>query len=115
MSVNKVEAILRPEKIPIVAEALAAAGFVGLNVVSVTGRGRQKGMTHTGRGGFSVSINMLTKSKLEVVCKDADTDKVVGIIIEYARTGEIGDGKIFVMPVSQAIRVRTGESGEAAI
>lgn len=115
---NKVEAIIRPERVEAVKEALASAGVMGLNVVNVTGRGVQKGIVHEGRGGISHTIDMLPKVKLEVVVKDADTNKVVEAIIAAARTGAsgvIGDGKIFVMPVAQAIRVRTGERGDAAL
>jgi nitrogen regulatory protein P-II 1 len=112
---NKVEAIIRPERVGLVTEALAEAGFVGLNVVHVTGRGVQKGVQHVGRGGMNVTVDMLPKTKVEVVVKDADTQKVIDIIVESARTGDIGDGKIFVTPVAQAIRVRTGESGDVAI
>ena len=112
---NKVEAIIRPERVSLVSEALAEAGFIGLNVAHVTGRGVQKGIQHVGRGGMTVTVDMLPKTKLEVVCKDADVDKVIEIIVESARTGEIGDGKIFVTPVSQTIRVRTGERGDAAL
>ena len=112
---NKIEAIIRPEKIDSVKNALAEAGFMGLNIVSVTGRGVQRGVTHEGRGGVTVTVDMLPKTKLEVACKDADTDKVIGIIVEHAQTGNIGDGKIFVTPIAQAIRVRTGERGEAAL
>ena len=112
---NKVEAIIRPEKAAVVQEALADAGYIGLNVVQVTGRGVQKGVVHEGRGGVSVTVDMLHKTKLEVVCKDADTDEVVNIIVENARTGNIGDGKIFVTPIAQTIRVRTGERGDAAL
>lgn len=112
---NKVEAIIRPERVGLVAEALATAGFVGLNVVNVTGRGVQKGIQHTGRGGMNITVDMLTKAKLEIVCKDSDTERVIGIILENAQTGQIGDGKIFVTPVATAIRVRTGERGEKAL
>jgi nitrogen regulatory protein P-II 1 len=112
---NKVEAIIRPEKLEAVKEALADAGFVGLNIVNVTGRGVQKGIVHAGRGGEEYRVDMLPKSKIELVVKDADTDRVVDTIIEAARTGAIGDGKIFIMPVSEAIRVRTGERGEASL
>jgi nitrogen regulatory protein P-II 1 len=112
---NKVEAIIRPEKLEIVKEALAAAGFVGLNIVNVTGRGVQKGIVHAGRGGEEYRVDMLPKSKIELVVKDADTERVIEVILANARTGSIGDGKIFVMPVSDAVRVRTGERGEAAI
>ena len=112
---NKVEAIIRPERIGLVTEALADSGFMGLNVVHVTGRGVQKGVQHVGRGGMNITIDMLPKTKLEIVVKDADTQKVIDIIVENARTGEIGDGKIFVSVVSNAIRVRTGETGESAL
>ena len=112
---NKVEAIVRPERLEIVKEALAEAGFIGLNIVNVTGRGVQKGIVHTGRGGEEYRVDMLPKSKIELVVRDADTDRVVSTILEAARTGSIGDGKIFVSPVSDAIRVRTGERGDSAL
>ena len=112
---NKIEAIVRPERLEVVKEALAAAGFVGLNIVSVTGRGIQKGIVHAGRGGEEYRVDMLPKSKIELVVKDPDTQRAVDVIINAARTGAIGDGKIFVSPVSQAIRVRTGEQGDAAL
>jgi nitrogen regulatory protein P-II 1 len=112
---NKVEAIVRPERLEAVKEALADAGFVGLNIVNVIGRGVQKGIVHGGRGGEEYRVDMLPKSKIELVVSDADTDKVVNVIVEAARTGAIGDGKIFVMPVGDAIRVRTGERGDAAL
>jgi nitrogen regulatory protein P-II 1 len=112
---NKVEAIVRPERLEAVKEALSEAGFVGLNIVGVTGRGVQKGIVHGGRGGEEYRVDMLPKSQIELVVKDADTDKVVNVIVEAARTGAIGDGKIFVLPVADAIRVRTGERGDAAL
>jgi nitrogen regulatory protein P-II 1 len=112
---NKVEAIVRPEKLEALKEALADAGFVGLNIVNVTGRGVQKGIVHAGRGGEEYRVDMLPKSKIELVVKDADTEKVVSVIIQASRTGAIGDGKIFIIPVADAIRVRTGERGDAAI
>lgn len=112
---HKVEAIIRPEKLDDVKNALAAAGFVGLNIVHVTGRGVQRGVVHVGRGGETYEVDLLPKVKIEVVVKEADTEKVLQIISETARTGHIGDGKIFVMPVLDAFRVRTGERGEAAL
>jgi nitrogen regulatory protein P-II 1 len=112
---NKVEAIIRPERLEIVKEALAQAGFIGLNIVNVTGRGVQKGIVHTGRGGEEYRVDMLPKSKIELVVADATTDKVLALICEAARTGSIGDGKIFVIPVADAVRVRTGERGETAL
>ncbi len=111
----KVEAILRPEKVDHVKNALAAQGFVGLNVVNVTGRGAQKGITYEGRTGQKVTLDMLPKVKLELVVRDADAQKVADIIVGAARTGSIGDGKIFLSPVADVIRVRTGERGEKAI
>jgi nitrogen regulatory protein P-II 1 len=112
---NKIEAIVRPERMEAVKEALAAAGFIGMNIVNVTGRGVQRGIVHAGRGGEEYRVDMLPKSKIELVVKDDETEKAVSTIIEAAQTGAIGDGKIFVMPVADAIRVRTGERGEAAL
>jgi nitrogen regulatory protein P-II 1 len=111
----KLEAIIRPEKLDDVKETLAGAGFTGLNIVHVTGRGAQKGIVHMGRGGESYTVDMLPKVKIEVVVRDADTDKVVQLIRDAAHTGNIGDGKIFLIPVADAIRVRTGERGEEAV
>ena len=112
---QKIEAIIRPEKLDSVKDALANAGFHGLNIVHVTGRGVQKGIVHMGRGGESYEVDMLPKVKIEVVVKDSQADRVVKIICDAAHTGNIGDGKIFLIPVSDAIRVRTGERGEAAV
>ena len=113
---NKIEAIIRPEKLIDVKDALASIGIVGMNSENVTGRGRQKGVVvREGRGAQPVTIDMLPKVRVNVVVGDADTDRVCQTIIEAARTGEIGDGKVFVIPVSQVIRVRTGEQGEDAI
>ncbi len=111
----KVEAIIRPEKLNDVKNALAQAGFLGLNVTHVTGRGVQKGIVHIGRGGETYEVDMLPKVKLEVVVRDDDVEQVVGIILKSSRTGHIGDGKIFLIPVADAIRVRTGERGEMAL
>jgi nitrogen regulatory protein P-II 1 len=113
--VKKIEAIIRPEKLNDVVGALEAGGFHGLNIVHVTGRGVQKGIVHSGRGGEAYTVDMLPKLKIEVVVKDAAAGTVAEIIMGSARTGNIGDGKIFVMPVEDAIRVRTGERGEIAV
>lgn len=112
---NKIEAIIRPERVDRVKDALAAEGFAGLNVVNVVGRGIQKGVVYQGRAGEKYTVDMLPKTKLEMVVSDSDTEKAVGIIIAAAHTGNIGDGKIFVSPVTQVIRVRTGERGEEAL
>lgn len=112
---NKVEAIVRPEHLSDVVAALADEGFHGLNIASVTGRGEQRGVRHAGRAGQSYVVDMLPKTKIELVVHDGDTEKVIETIIGAARTGEVGDGKIFVVPVSDAVRVRTGERGDDAI
>ena len=112
---NKLEAIIRPERLDDVKNALTEAGFTGMNIVHVTGRGVQRGIVHQGRGGETYTVDMLPKVKIEVVVKDADTDRVVKLICDAARTGNIGDGKIFVIPVTDSIRVRTGERGDAAV
>ena len=112
---NKIEAIIRPEKLAPVKDALADAGLVGMNVTPVTGRGVQKGIAGAGPRSGTVVVDMLPKVKLELVVSDDDTQKALDIIIEHARTGNIGDGKIFITPVANAIRVRTGEQGDLAL
>ena len=112
---QKIEAIIRPEKLDDVKNALSDAGFHGMNIVHVTGRGVQRGIVHQGRGGESYTVDMLPKVKVEVVVSDQQVDAVVKIICDAAATGNIGDGKLFVMPVTDAIRVRTGERGDEAV
>ena len=113
---NKIEAIIRPERLNAVKDALADAGLVGINVVQVTGRGNQRGIEVGGpRGVGSYVVDMLPKVKLEMVVLDQDTQRAVDIVISTARTGNIGDGKIFIAPVGNAIRIRTGEEGDIAI
>jgi len=112
---KKIEAIIRPEKLDAVKNALEVAGFLGLNIVHVTGRGVQKGIVHGGRGGETYTVDMLPKLKIDVVVKDADANKVIEVITATARTGNIGDGKIFVIPVEDAVRLRTGERGDVAV
>lgn len=112
---KKIEAIIRPEKLTEVKEALDDLGFHGMNFIQVTGRGAQRGIVHQGRGGETVMVDMLPKVKLEVVVPEDAVERVIDVIINAARTGNIGDGKIFVMPVDEAVRVRTGERGDVAI
>ena len=112
---KKIEAIIRPEKLDEVKLALAAKGYIGLNIVGVTGRGVQKGIVHAGRAGQAYSVDMLPKVKLGTVVTDANVEDVVETIMTAARTGNIGDGKIFVSPVETAIRVRTGERGDSVV
>ena len=112
---QKIEAIIRPEKLNDVKQALDDLGFHGMNLIQVTGRGAQRGIVHQGRGGETVTVDLLPKMKVEVVVPDTAVDRVIDAIIAAARTGNIGDGKIFVIPVAEAIRVRTGERGDVAV
>ena len=111
---KKIEAIIKPFKLDEVREALSAIGVQGITVTEVKGFGRQKGHTELYRGAEYV-VDFLPKVKVEVVVADSLLERAVEAIINAARTGKIGDGKIFVMPVEQVVRIRTGESGEAAI
>lgn len=111
---KKIEAIIKPFKLDEVREALSEVGIAGLTVTEVKGFGRQKGHTELYRGAEYV-VDFLPKLKLELVVADGAAESAVEAIIKAARTGKIGDGKIFVTDVEQVIRIRTGESGEAAI
>ena len=111
---KKVEAIIKPFKLDEVKEALQEAGIQGLSVTEVKGFGRQKGHTELYRGAEYV-VDFLPKVKIEVVLTDDMVDTAVQAIIAAARTDKIGDGKIFVTPVVQAIRIRTGETGDDAV
>jgi len=111
---KKIEAIIRPFRIDDVREALADVGVKGMTLTEVKGYGRQKGHAELYRGS-EYQIDFLPKIKIEVVVSDETVDKVVETIIKAAKTGEVGDGKIFVSDVEDVIRVRTGESGEDAL
>ncbi len=111
---KKIEAIIKPFKLDEVKEALQELGVQGLSVIEVKGFGRQKGHTELYRGAEYV-VDFLPKVKVEVVLSDDQVDAAIEAIIAAARTEKIGDGKIFVTPVEQVIRIRTGESGEDAI
>nr|WP_294863763.1 P-II family nitrogen regulator [uncultured Pseudogulbenkiania sp.] len=111
---KKVEAIIKPFKLDEVREALSEIGVTGLTVTEVKGFGRQKGHTELYRGAEYV-VDFLPKVKLEVVIADDLVDRAIEVIINAARTGKIGDGKIFVTPVEQVIRIRTGETNEDAV
>ena len=111
---KKIEAIIKPFKLDEVKEALQEAGIQGLSVTEVKGFGRQKGHTELYRGAEYV-VDFLPKVKIEVVLADDMVDAAIAAIIGAARTDKIGDGKIFVSTVEQAIRIRTGESGDDAI
>ncbi len=111
---KKIEAIIREEKLEPVRKAVESSGYFGMTISEVSGRGRQKGIPLQWRVG-EYRVDFLPKVKLEIVVLDGDVAKTVNAISRNARTGEMGDGKIFVLPVENAVRVRTGEDGENAI
>ena len=111
---KKIEAIIKPFKLDDVREALSEAGVTGLTVTEVKGFGRQKGHTELYRGAEYV-VDFLPKVKIDVVVADDQVDRCIEAIVAAARTGKIGDGKIFVYSVGQVVRIRTGERGEDAI
>jgi nitrogen regulatory protein P-II 1 len=111
---KKIEAIIKPFKLDEVKEALHEVGLQGITVVEAKGFGRQKGHTELYRGAEYV-VDFLPKVKIEVICEDAVVERAVEAIMNAARTGRIGDGKIFISTVEEAIRIRTGEKGDAAI
>ncbi|MDE1951971.1 MAG: P-II family nitrogen regulator [Betaproteobacteria bacterium] len=111
---KQITAIIKPFKLDEVREALAEVGVTGLTVTEVKGFGRQKGHTELYRGAEYV-VDFLPKVKIEVVVKSAEVEPAIDAIVKSARTGKIGDGKIFVTSVEQVIRIRTSETGEAAV
>jgi nitrogen regulatory protein P-II 1 len=111
---KKIEAVIKPFKLDEVKDALNAIGVQGITVTEVKGFGRQKGHTELYRGAEYV-VDFLPKVKIEVIAADAIVPKIIETIEATAKTGRIGDGKIFVTPVEEVIRIRTGERGEAAI
>ena len=111
---KKIEAIIRPSKLEDVKNALLKAGCKGLTVSEVKGRGVQGGIVERYRG-REYTIDLLPKVKIEIVVDDANVEKIIDIICENAKTGEFGDGKIFVIPVVEVVRVRTGERGKDAL
>lgn len=111
---KKIEAIIRPAKLDEIKDALGRFGIHGMTVTEVIGCGLQKGKKEIYRG-TEYTIDLLPKVKIEIVVKDSWVDEIIGMLISTARTGEIGDGKIFVYPVENAVRIRTGEGGEEAI
>ena len=111
---KKIEAIIKPFKLEEVKEALGSIGVQGLTVTEVKGFGRQRGHTELYRGAEYI-VDFLPKVKIEIVISDDDVDRAVGAIMNGAKTGRIGDGKIFVFDLNQAIRIRTGETGDQAV
>ena len=111
---KKIEAIIRPEKLNDVKSALHKVGIVGMNVSEVKGHGRQGGVTLSGRSG-PYQIDMLPKTQLNIVVSDHNVEQVIEIISGAARTGDSGDGIIFIYPVDDVVRIRTGERGKDAL
>jgi nitrogen regulatory protein P-II 1 len=103
-----VKAIIKPERFEFVKKALEDKGFISMTITEVKGRGEQKGITLEYRGG-QMTVDFLPKIQLEIVVRDSDVDTLITTITEAARTGKIGDGKIFIIPVDTSIRIRTGE------
>jgi nitrogen regulatory protein PII len=112
--VKKIEAFIRHEAFEPIRSELLDKGFPSLSISEVKGSGRQKGLVEAYRGS-TVTVSVRPKLKLEVVVSDADTGTVAETIIRHARSGDVGDGKIFVIPVEEAIRIRTGEEGEVVL
>ena len=112
---KKITAIVRPEKLEPLKEALFAARVSGMTISQVQGCGNRTRVGTEYYRGTEVLLNMIPKVKFELVVDDADVDAIVALIRATARTGEVGDGKIFISPVEEAVRIRTGEAGEAAV
>jgi len=111
---KKVEAVLREERLPVVLAALGELGYPGITIAPVKGHGRQKGVKEMYRG-VEIVVDFLPKIKIDMIVGDEAVDRVVAAIAENARTGAVGDGKIWVTPVDTVIRVRTGETGDSAV
>ena len=111
---KKIEAIIRPEKLEAARLALEDAGYPGITISEIEGHGKQKGVTQQWRGEV-YKVDLLPKTKVEIVVSDREQDKIVSAIQKVATTGNVGDGKVFVSDVSDAIRIRTNERGERAL
>jgi nitrogen regulatory protein P-II 1 len=111
---KKVEAVIRPERLEPVLKALGEIGYPGVTISEVRGHGKQRGITHQWRGN-EYTVPFIPKMKVEVVILDEDLGKTLDVIVRFSRTGNIGDGKVFVTNVEEAVRVRTGDAGTRAI
>lgn len=111
---KKIEAVVKPEMFDEIKEALNASGVKGITISQVLGHGNQKGQKQFYRG-VQTGVNLLPKIKIEAVVHDSDVEKIIDVILKTAQTGSIGDGKIFVYNVEEAIRIRTGERGDEAL
>jgi nitrogen regulatory protein P-II 1 len=111
---KEITAIIRPDKLEVVKEALQEIQCNGITVTEVKGRGRQLGITESYRG-RDYKVDLLPKTRLEIIVNDEDAEKVIEAIVKTAQTGDIGDGKIFISPVDDVVRIRTGERGQKAV
>lgn len=111
---KKIEAIIRPEKLDTVRKELDKSGYPGIMITEIEGHGKQKGIEQQWRG-EKYKVEFLPKIKIEIVVKDSEVDRIISALLQTARTGVVGDGKIFVSDVKDAVRIRTGERGEKAI
>ncbi len=111
---KKIEAIIRPEKLESVQRALEKVGYSGLMISEIEGHGKQKGIVQQWRG-EKYKVEFLPKIKIEIIVKDNEVERIIKTIVDSAKTGEIGDGKIFISHIENVIRIRTGEKGEQAI
>jgi nitrogen regulatory protein P-II 1 len=112
--VKKIEVFIRPYKLDVVREGLQEAGFSGLTVTEVKGYGGERNHTEVYRGAEHTTDSN-PKIKIEIICSDASAEKAISIVVKHAKTSEVGDGRIFVLPVEEVIRVRTEETGESAL
>ncbi len=113
-TMKKIEAIIRPEKLDEVRKAIEDVGYPGITITEAEGHGKQKGITQQWRG-ETYRVEFLPKVKLELVVSDADVERIIKAIISSAKTGAVGDGKIFVSDIREVVKIRTGERGESAI
>ena len=111
---KKIEAVVRPDSLDQVLDALEQAGYPGIMVTEIEGHGKQKGVTQQWRG-QEYKVNLLPKVKLEVVVTDQEAEEIIKTISKVAKTGQIGDGKIFISDMAEAVRIRTGERGDSAL
>ncbi len=111
---KKIEAVVRSEKVGAIREGLEKVGYSGLMITQVNGHGQQRGTVQEWRG-EKYKVELVPKSRIEIVARDEDVARIVDLVVSVARTGEIGDGKIFISPIEEVIRIRTGERGKAAL
>jgi nitrogen regulatory protein P-II 1 len=111
---KKIESVIRSERLQTVLDALESSGYAGITVTEVEGHGKQKGIVQQWRG-KEYKVSLIPKIKVEIVAKDKDVDKIIKAIIEAARTGAMGDGRIFVSSINDTYKIRTGESGDSTL